>query len=383
MPRSLLQELYAELHWDSDDETVRVRAIVSKAVQGLDSDPESPLFHRIQTADSGRDSLRCISFTSIFGAIERAGFYFAKMKEGHVVEYGPLWGGDNDGTLKRTKHVIGQWLDLVRSKAGEWWQKGAGPGGGLAMNDGVTTCINLLKSVFQHLEATKLTHLDNEDLFEVVRKYGETLGAYLGSLGEQEQRAFRELRGQQGQARRTRQCQNAIRLSIPDFNPPGLDQFIKQEKAQTNLRAKEIIDRIEQKIQEYVLSELKAECGEDESGWWVTGVPKPVRLKVTARYEEEDGKRGGKEYYFDLLDYDRIAQHNWELFEPVLAYGKVGNKEKRLSWLGWINERRKVVSHSSSAVSLPIEDVSQLETYENWLDSQLSHSTAQDEEGED
>src|SRR5207244_12768367 len=31
--QSLLQELYAELHWDADDDAIRVRAIISKAIQ--------------------------------------------------------------------------------------------------------------------------------------------------------------------------------------------------------------------------------------------------------------------------------------------------------------------------------------------------------------
>ncbi|MDP3013858.1 MAG: DGQHR domain-containing protein, partial [Candidatus Subteraquimicrobiales bacterium] len=46
--QSLLQELYAELHWDAEEPAVRVRAIVSKAIQDLDADPDSALYHRIQ-----------------------------------------------------------------------------------------------------------------------------------------------------------------------------------------------------------------------------------------------------------------------------------------------------------------------------------------------
>ena len=114
MKRSLLQELYAELHWDAEDPRIRVRAIISKAVQDLEGDPESPLHHRILTADAGKDVVRCISLTSLYGAIEKTEFLIAKEKHGHVVEYGPLWAGDNEATLKRLKFVLKEWLNIIR-----------------------------------------------------------------------------------------------------------------------------------------------------------------------------------------------------------------------------------------------------------------------------
>jgi DNA sulfur modification protein DndB len=370
--QSLLQELYAELHWDADDDSIRTRAIISKTIQDMDRDPESPLYQRIQTADAGKDDIRCISLTSLYGAIEKAGFHVAKEKKGHILEYGPLWAGENDATLKRTEFVLNQWLNTVRIATSEWWGKGAGEGGGLAMNDGVITCINVLRSVLQHLESKKLIHLDHEDLFEVVKKYAVGLGAYLGSFSEEGRRGFRDLRGIQGQTRRTRNCQQAIRQTIPEFNPPGLDQFIQQEKAQTNIRGKEVIDRIERMLQSVVLEELRRECGEEETGWWMIGVPKPVRLKVSERFEQDEGKRGGKENYFDLIDYAKIGLQNWELFEPILAYEKAGKKESRIHWLNIVNEKRNIVSHPSAAITLTVEDLAALEEYERWLKAKMS-----------
>jgi len=370
--RSLLQELYAELHWDSEEPSIRVRAIISKAIQDLDVDPNSPLCQRIQTADVGKDDIRCISLTSLYGAIEKTEFLIGKEKQGHVVEYGPLWAGNNESTLKRLEFVLNKWLGTVRLAANDWWDKGAGEGGGLAMNDGVITCVNVLRSVFQHLAGQRLVTFDNEDLFEFLKKYAVALGEYLGSFSEQERKTFRDLRGIQGQTRRTRNCQAAIRQKIPEFNPQGLDQFLQQEKAQTNLRAKEIIDRIERKLQQVILEELRREYGPDETEWWMLGVPKLVRLKVSQRFEEEEGKRGAKEHYFDLIDYSKIAQENWNLFEPILGLGKSGSKDKKLSWLSVVNEKRKIVSHSSSAVTLSIEELAQLEEYESWLNAQVS-----------
>ena len=115
---------------------------------------------------------------------------------------------------------------------------------------------------------------------------------------------------------------------------------LQLEKAETNKKAKEIIDRIEMTLQKVILEELHREFGSDENQWWMLGIPKSIRLKVSTRFEEEEGKRGGKEYYFDLIDYRQIAVHNWELFEPILGYSKSGSKDKRTSWINVLNEIR-------------------------------------------
>jgi len=86
--QSLLQELYAELHWDAEEPQERVQAIISKAIQELDVDPSSPLYQRIQKADESKDETRCITLTSIYSAIEKKGFYIVKEKGKEVLEFG-------------------------------------------------------------------------------------------------------------------------------------------------------------------------------------------------------------------------------------------------------------------------------------------------------
>lgn len=370
--QSLLQELYAELHWNADDPEVRIQAILSKTIQDLGTDPDSALYGRIQTADSGRDTTRCISLTSIFTAC-KTGFHIQKIKNGVPVEFGPLWAGSNEEILTRTTYIIKSWLNIIRLQTRDWWDKGSAEGGGLAMNDGIITCINLLKSVLSHLESkgTRLIDLNNSALLERIEPFALMLGDYLGAFSEEEKKKFRDLRGIQGQTTRTRRCQQALHERENSFNPSGLEEFINLEKAQTNIRAKEIIDWIETTMQKYILEELRQEFGNAESEWWTLGIPKNVRLKVIERYEQNDGQRGGREYYFELMDYRKIILDNWSLFEKTFSYQKTGNKESKTSWLNTVNNNRNVVSHPSSGVTLSIEELEQLEDYKKWLQGQL------------
>ncbi len=372
--QSLLQELFAELHWDAEKPSIRVQAVISKAIQILDADKDSPLYGRIQTADSTKDSVRCISLTSIFNAVEKTGFHIVKEKKDEVIEYGPLWAGDTNATLDRTVFVLKNWLNEIRRYCEDWWNLGSAEGGGLSMNDGITACINVLRSVFVHLEGKKLLHLDNEDLFEILKPYAEALGRHFGHSTPEERKGFRELRGVQGQTARTRHCQQAIRNKISTFNPPGLDEFMNLQKEKTNLRSKEVIDRIERMLQSVVLEELKQEFGSLETEWWVLGVPKKVRLEVSARSESDDAKRGGKEAYFELIDYRKIVLEKWDLLGPVVGYG-TGNKDKKTKWIVTLNDKRNIVAHPSSGISLSLEELAELEGYENWLKGKISGTT--------
>ncbi len=374
--QSLLQELYAELHWDAEDPQVRARAILSKAIQALDTQQGSPFYGRILKADESHSAMRCISITSLFRALDKPGFFIARTKEGHVLEYGPLWAGENERTLRRTIALMGGWFEIIRGQASSIWDVGSGEGGGVAMNDGVTVCINVLRSVFDHLRSRGVVvgELDEAELVEAVKPFGVTLGRYFATMNPDHMKLFRALRGVQGQTTGTRRCQAAIQQEHQEFQPLGLREFLEREKAQTNKKAYEVITSIELMLQSAVLSELKLEHGSDEAGWWYGGIPTAVRKKVSERVEDDQGKRGGREVYFDLIDYRDIVTYkaNWPLFEELLGVGK-GSKEARTSWIAEVNEIRKTAMHASRGAHLPVteEQLAFLEEKDEWLRSQV------------
>lgn len=375
--QSLLQELYAELHWDAEDPNDRIQAVLSKVVQSLDSQIGGPLQGRILKADEPRTEDRCISLTSLYRALEKTEFFIARIKNDEVQEYGPLWGGSNNTTLKRTIKVLGAYFDVIRAEASAVWNRGSADGGGLAMNDGVTVCIELLRSIVSHLQRVKnlkLSDFSDEEIAEVVAPYAKQVGQYFASLTDEQMRQFRALRGVQGQTAGRRRIEEVIHKKEPAFNPTGLSDYITRAKTETSKRAFEKIQAIESLLQKYVLEEIREEYGKEETEWWFGAVPKGVRKKVDDRINEEGGRKGGRAENIDLIDYRDIALQNWALFENTLAYGKSGNKEARTKWIVEVNELRKPVMHASKGTSLPIseEEVSRLEEIYDWLEGRIS-----------
>ena len=359
---SLLEELFAELHWNSTDDNERIAAIVSKVVQLIDGDVDSPFYGRILRADEPRNDTRCISLASMFQALQSTGFYSLKSKKGKIIEYGPLWTGDNESTLRRTSTVLNSWFAHVRQSVPDQWEAGADESGGLAMNDGVTILINVLRSVLQFMrsQGSNLIDLRDKELVERLDPFGEALGDYLRNLTTEERREFRQLRGAQGQSRGSFWLQTGIRDRIAAFNPPGLSDYLERQTAQTTEQSQRMIGEIERSIHRRILVELRAEFG-DGDRWWFDGVPKSVRQKVDDRINEDQGKRGGREDNFDLIDYRSIALQNWTLFKDLFSIGDSGNKDKLTSWLVRVNDIRRTAMHPSRSVGVSFGELEELQ----------------------
>ncbi len=380
--RSLLQELYAELNWDAEDEDKRVSAIVSKAVQVLNEDKDSPFYGRILLADETRNETRCITLESMFRTLSQPGMFIIK----NSVEYGPLWTGDNSTALKRTVHTVNGWFGLIREAVPDWWLLGAGEGGGLAMNDGISVCVGVLKSVFEHLtdkKRLKLIQLSNSEVLDVLRPYGEALGKCFANWSDPVRAQFRSgARGNQGLAAMRRKCEKELNSTFPDFEPQGLREDLRLQEARTNDKAFRVISQIEQALHKFIIGTLKLEYGEDETdSWWYHGVSEQIRKKATARREEEQGK-DKKEHYLDLIDFRAIAVNNWELFQDTLSFGKSGNKDAKTAWMQKLNEMRKIVMHPVKQRTITFEELAQLEEYERTLAGNLESKEAGGRSGE-
>jgi DNA sulfur modification protein DndB len=369
--RSLLQELYAELHWESEDDHARANAIISKAIIALDEQGDSPFRNTVLLSDDTRSAQRCISLTSIHQALSKPGLFIIK----RGVQYGPLWAEDNEKTLSRTLDLIKHWFRLIREGAPDWWDLGQDDGGGLAMNDGVTVCIDVLRSVFEHLtnSGIQLIGLSNRELNESVTKYGKALAVHFGTMDNDQRALFRRSgRGGGGQTNLRRQCEGAIHESISEFNPEGMEEALKAQFEHTNEEAYPIVMEIERTLRSVVVDTLKAEFGTTDEKWWFEGVPSAVKKRVRDRHDEAGGQ-GRLEDYFDLIHYRVIGVQSsmWQLLQDYIGDETKGNKEKRTKWIAEVNEIRKVVAHASNR-TVTMEQLEALREHRARLNERIS-----------
>ena len=373
VPRSLLVQLDAILKWNSQDEGKRVNAVVSRACMRLDQDAPSALSGRILLSDMRRTSTRCVSLTAVASALSKPGFYVLRKSAG-VREHGYLWRDDPHQALARTVFIVSAWLGTIACEASEWWELGADDGGGLSMNDGVTVCIRMLRSVLEHLGTpATVGALESREVAAQCDPYAKAIGAYFARMGPEERQRFRSLRGGQGQDTGTRECQAALSEEFEDYSPTGLVEWKRRVRLNTNAQARSIIDQMERDIQDRVLRGLREEFDDlGENQWWFRGVPQGVRVKVTRRIEEAGG--GRRQHSFDFIHYKEIIEHQWTIFKSTFAYGASHNISKKngTAWIREIATWRNKVMHSSRRDYLSVEELSKLQEYQQWLSGKLS-----------
>jgi hypothetical protein len=88
---------------------------------------------------------------------------------------------------------------------------------------------------------------------------------------------------------------------------------------------------------------FQEQYGEDESGWWRTGVPLGVRQKLQNR-REEDTDAAEPYAYTDLLDLAEILDKNWTTIAPKVI-SDFSQKKNTLADLRRLNQIRRKVMH--------------------------------------
>jgi DNA sulfur modification protein DndB len=364
--RSLLVELDAALKWDDPDEDRRIDAVLSRLGLRLDEASDSPLHGRVLAADSTRNERRCISLTTIAGALNKPGIFINSRRKG-ITDYGPLWRDDAKDMLDRAQSIVVAWLAWISKEASHWWELGSAEGGGLATNNGVAICLATMRSVLGQLQSKQnLSTLETSEVLELLRPYAEACGRFLAGLSPDERLQFRRLQGGAGQTEGTRWCESGIHEAMPSFCPDGLEKWRREREANTNKQGKAILDEIEHILQDAALSALKEEFGEEDNAWWFQGVPKNVRKRVDERINESDGKAGTREQNFDFIHYKSVIQDNWELLRDRLAPDKSG-KKKGTEWIDQLSRLRNIVAHPSRRQTLTFEQVNQAQDYLEWL----------------
>lgn len=143
-----------------------------------------------------------------------------------------------------------------------------------------------------------------------------------------------------------------INKQFPEFNPPGLEEYLDSIDIEGTKDAKELIGSLLIQMQKFVLHELKGRFpgvnDQGEPNWWFEGIPLNVRKACRDRYENDKGAKN-VEQYIDIVDFHTIASKNWKGFFDELfdIDTKDGGKDKQLEWILRMNHIRNITHHET------------------------------------
>ena len=365
----LLVELYADLHWQSENSEEAFQALLSRVAGRLNREPTSPLHDRMVVTGKKKTSYRCLTQTSIRDGLDIAKIMGA-LSKGAIVP-GPLSTAnveDYDANLRKAVSVLSECLRLFATAIPTRWEVGDGPGGYVCTNNGIRALFHIIKDVTDHVQREKGTDLclfSAEDTFAEIQPYLQPLVEYFGEATDQEVQSFRRIGSSLTAVRQQAYGMEAqIRRKRPEFEPPGLKEYLDSRDEAGTEEARTKVFRIQERLFDYVVGVLKGEFGTDNKAWWVKGVPIGIRVDCSRRWEEKN-REGDEESQLYLQNYVDICIHNWNLVKDVVSLGAkdLQDKKRNTKWIKELNDIRNRVSHPERGVLNPEQVVRVREIY--------------------
>lgn len=361
VPRNLLHEIYATLYWDSEDYNLQLDALCSRILMALNAKPASPIYDRVKMTNRDQTYLRCLTPANFIGALKENKFFGEEKKSGVVP--GPLSdssSSDLNMTMTKAVEVIEGYLGFFSNALPYHWDLGNKKNektaqiGYLATNEGIRALFRVLKELLIHIQheaGIDVDRLDSKDLLPKLEKLTKPISEVFETATYDTIAMFRSRSGQKGIRQNMMFMISFINKKYPDFNPPGLAEYLDTIDIEGTKEAKELIGDLLIRMQKFVLHKLEERFpGQSAAGrpnWWFEGVPLNVRKACMDRYEAEKGVKE-PEQYIDIVDFHTIAYKNWKgFFDELFTFNKDGGKEKKLEWILRLNAIRNITHHET------------------------------------
>lgn len=375
VPRTLLDELDADLKWGSSVPSERLSAVAARVVQLLTETVGSAMFKRVVAQGMQGDEVVCLTMPEIKGGIVRSRLIGSLAQKRKLMVNGPLTGESDEKTVRRAAQGIDLFLSKIRESCPARWD--AGRTGGLCVNVGFRALMLLYMSLIDHAQ-TKSKNFDPEnntpdEVAQHAAAGAAPLFAYLKRVTDEEfAEKFSRKYGSGGPTEFFFELAHIVSENDSSFNPDGLLEYIASRDEGRVKEAEDTIKYIESKVTDLIVDHFKALHG--EKYWQYLGTA-DMRVKSYQRQQEyPPEKQLDLEAYLDFIDKKKIVEksENWPHFKDMLDIPLQGEKpsSKNIKWLERLNELRRVVAHSHKRSFRP-EDLEFLEWIRREFDRRL------------
>lgn len=376
VPKNLRNTLNADLLYESSDMREQLRALRLRVAQRLEEHKMSPLRGRIIIGEEKADPLRCITIDSISLGLDRGNFIGSATRTA-MKDPGTFYKGGNDSTLKALAPFLELSFAYLRDNLPSQWNLGKADGGFVFVNNGIESFLRVLSDVVDHVVAQGRVNPHTDDVglvFEEVKAYLDPLVRFLQALSYDEATEFRRLYGSAGRARYWRKLQVAVHSAMPEFNPPGMAEYMADESKAFNTESFKMIRDIETFLNTDIRRRLEDHFG---SRWFKDGVPHSVYQSASALAIEKNRDRDADDEVepwqcLHLIDYKAILQRDSKTWQELFAqqYTRPGEESRSGGWKGksdWLNELNKIRNENAHTYSVKESEYNFLVAIHTWL----------------
>ncbi len=350
VPANLLHSIMAEFHWDSSNDKEALNALKTRLFDELNSDERSPFYKRLILSEEKKTDTRCLTLQTLKSwGLNRVDL-FGKLKGNKLIKTGFLSDITHEKTLTKASDFFRITFSKIEEELPDQWELGSAPGGFIAMNIGISALIRIFDSIIEYKHKYADLHpeeLTGGQLADEVIPYLKPIINFVKKLDGENIKKFRGLFGSGATEKVVREFQREINSKFPNYSPLGLEQWIIESSGKFNDSARDLgYNHIEPMIDSFIKGKLQEEFEEDESQWWIRGVPKKIQIKCSEAKIENGSVEPDWNFLNTIHYYDIIGKH-WKLLGDSLTKPGDENLKKadRIAWLQKFNSIRQKYSH--------------------------------------
>lgn len=371
VPKTVLIPIAADLMWNSDKPKDAISSVKAKLVQRLGEKDNSPLYRRIVLNENPKSEVTCITQDYLISYGFNKSNYFPKYQKNSIVSLGHLFvDPKNSGYSKMLDKCFNFFITIfnyVEEKLNLQWRIGNGEGGLISTNIGILIIIRITDNIIDYLiEKSNLNPINSSfgEIANQTLKYLDCTITYISTLDHQKIKQIKSMgTSAAGIENLIRELQKRTNEKHNDFNPKGLDQWIKDNSGEFNEDSKSLTEKLEYAIRENIFETLKVKFGDR---WWLDGVHKEIQKKSAIMAIEKGNEEPHWNFLF-LLDYKKIVENNWNIFKDTYSDPEFkSGKDNQVKWFDQLNEIRNKVSHPGRARVTETESLF-LKKLDEWL----------------
>jgi len=351
VPRTLLDELDADLKWGSSIPAERLASIGARIVQVLAERVGGPVFRRVVAQGMKGDNVMCLTMPELKGGIVRSRLIGGLAQKRKMLVNGPLSASTDHATVKRAADAIDLFFRSLRDANVSRWD--AGRSGEFSTNVGLRALLLLFDALIRHAETINKNfepaNATAAEIADEALSIAKPLIAYLRlATDEKFIERFGRKYGSGGPPEYYMEMAQIIWETNKKFDPLGLQDHLASKDDTRVKNAESTIKFIEARATDLIVSHFKKLHGKN---YWNYVGTKEMRVKAYERQQEQPPEEQlDPEAYLDFVDKKRIVEksENWNAFRPYFDIPLAGEKgfAKNLKWMDRLNELRRVIAHS-------------------------------------
>ena len=364
VPKVLRATLDADVLWVSKDKNKQRKAMQSRIAQTLGDVTSSPLFGRIVTGENEASVIRCITISQIQAALSRCSFFSEYGANNTVKKNGTFDMGKLEDTCNNFQPFLEGCFDYIMQKAPTEWERGKN--GILTTNRGIYALIRVCDDIVNYLVADQKINplVDNTDkILSEVEYYLEPLSIWLNSIPSEDRAELAGIYGSGADVRYWHYFQMIIHGELSEFNPEGLEKFIKDKEKEYNAESFDMLHDIENYVRQLVIDKLTEQFKKPAEK-----IPQDIYKRILSEAVDQGIDPMQALELLTLDDCRAIVTYstNWStIFEKFLAQPNTkGDKDVRTSWLKTLYDLGK---KNTNQYAVSQEEYELLRELHNWL----------------